>query len=78
MARSPFTPAISNALRALSGAPLDRVSGGYGKDWPAGHIPLKTAKRMVDLGYAAVDGKLGGKRSRLLQTESGRVAGGTA
>lgn len=69
-----FTPAIENALRALQHAPLARASGGYGQNWPHEFIALKTAKRVIEMGFAASDGKFGGKRSRLLQTDDGRAA----
>lgn len=64
--------AIDNAILAIGRASLQRSNGGYGA-FPRGFVPLKTARRVIDLGFAVAEPKFAGRTSLLTLTPAGRA-----
>ncbi|CAM5656279.1 hypothetical protein MAUB1S_11413 [Mycolicibacterium aubagnense] len=71
MTKPVFSYAINSALRAAAKNPI-RSDGGYG-EFPNDFVALKTAKRLVDMGFATVP-RVGIKGTSLELTEEGRAA----
>lgn len=63
--------AIDHAIMVIGHSFPQRSAGGYGT-YPRHFVALKTARRVIDLGFAIAEPKFGAKSSRLALTPVGK------
>lgn len=71
MAKPLHSHALDQAILSVGRSSLQRSAGGYG-DFPRSFVALKTAARIISMGFATAHPRLGHKNSRLTLTAEGR------